>query len=85
MDGMGWIMMVLIGGVAGLVASRITKTTHSLFGNVLLGILGAVGMNAVLRSAFDLHLEGVIGQLVTSVLGATAIIVIFQYLRRTRS
>ena len=85
MDGTNWVLMILIGGVAGLLASRITNTTHSLAGNVILGVLGAVGMNALLQSAFSIHLGGLIGQFVAAVLGAAGIIVVFQFIRNNRS
>lgn len=84
MDGINWVLMILIGGVAGLLASRITKTAHSVAGNVVLGVLGAVGMNALLQSAFEVHLGGFVGQFVTAVLGAAGIILVFQFIRNNR-
>lgn len=84
MAGMGWIVMIVVGGIAGLIASRITKTDHSLTGNVVLGILGAIGLNAILSSVFGMHFGGLFGQLITAIIGAGAIIVVFQYLRKSR-
>ncbi len=84
MGGIGWVLMIVVGGVAGLIASRITKTDHSLNENVVLGILGAIGFNALLSSVFGMHLGGLTGQLMTAIIGAGAIIVIFQFLRKNR-
>lgn len=82
--GIGWILMIVIGGVAGLVASRIMNRNHSLTGNVVLGILGAVGMNAILSLVFGIHLGGLFGQLLVAVAGAVAIIFLFQIIRKNR-
>lgn len=85
MDGIGWVLMIVVGGIAGLIASRITKTNRSLTGNVVLGILGAIGSNAILSSVFGMHLGGLAGQLITAIIGAIAIIVIVQFLRQNRN
>lgn len=83
--GLGWILTIVVGGVAGLIASRITKTDHSLTGNVVLGILGAIGLNAVLSSVSGMHFGGLTGQRVTAIVGASVIIVVFQFLRQNRN
>lgn len=77
--------MIVIGGVAGVIASRIMDSKHSLTGNVVLGILGAVGMNALFSSLLGLQFGGVFGQLVMAVIGAIAIIGLFQIIRKNRS
>lgn len=77
--------MIVIGGVAGLVASRIMNRSHSLAGNVVLGILGAVGMNAILSSVLGIQLEGLFGQLLVAVAGSVAIIFLFQTIRKNRA
>jgi len=82
MDGIGWILMIVIGGVAGLIAGRITQTTRSLTANVILGIFGAVGLNVVLAKVLDVHFGGIIGQLIIATIGATILIVTVQFLRR---
>lgn len=84
MDGIGWILMIVVGGVAGVIASRIMNRNHSLTGNVVLGILGALGMNAILSSVLGVHLGGLVGQLFVAVIGAAAIIFLFQVLRKNR-
>ena len=71
--------MIVVGGIAGLIASQITKTDHSLTGNVVLGIVGAIGLNAILSSVFGMHLGGLFGQLITAIIGASAIIVISNF------
>ncbi|MBT3143867.1 GlsB/YeaQ/YmgE family stress response membrane protein [Phaeobacter gallaeciensis] len=85
MDGLSWVMVIVIGGVAGLIASRIMKRNHSLTGNVILGILGAVSMNVVLKSALGLQFGGIVGQFIVAVIGASAIIALFQALRKNRA
>jgi len=83
--GLGWISMIVVGGIAGLIASRVTKTDRSLVANVIFGILGAVGANAILSSGFGMHFGGLFGQLITAVIGAVAIIVVVQFLRKSRN
>ncbi len=77
--------MIVIGGVAGLVASRIMNKSHSLTANVVLGILGAVGMNAILSSVLSIQLEGLFGQLLVAVAGSVVIIFLFQIIRKNRA
>ena len=84
MDGINRVLMVLIGGVAGLLAGRITRTRQGVAGNVVLGVPGATGMNAVLRSAFGVHVGSFIGQFVTAMLGAAGIFLVFQFIRDNR-
>lgn len=84
-DGMGWILMIVVGGVAGLIASRITKTSHGLATSVFLGILGAVGFNAVLSAVLGWYFGGIFGQFIVAIIGAYSIILIFQIVRKNHA
>ena len=42
MDGFGWIGTIIIGGLAGWIASIILKIPTNIFINIILGIVGAV-------------------------------------------
>ncbi|MTH62922.1 GlsB/YeaQ/YmgE family stress response membrane protein [Paracoccus shanxieyensis] len=48
MQGLGWLAAIIVGGLAGWIASNIMKADTGLFLNIVLGILGAVIANALL-------------------------------------
>ncbi len=74
MAGFGWIMSIILGGVAGWIAEKIMKGDHSLLVNVIMGILGALIGNWLFRLLFDSTAGGVIGQLIVAVAGACILI-----------
>ena len=64
MEGLGWILTIIIGALAGWIAEKIMKTDHNLLMNIILGILGAVFLNAILLAIVGGTLGGIIGQLI---------------------
>jgi len=38
--GVGFLEMLLIGAIAGWIAEKVTKSNHSIFTNILVGIAG---------------------------------------------
>ena len=48
MQGLGWLAAIIVGGLAGWIASNIMKADPGIFLNVILGIVGAVVGNALL-------------------------------------
>ncbi len=72
--GMGWILTIIIGGLAGWIAERIMKADHGLLTNILLGIAGAVVLNFILVNLLGMTFAGILGQLVVAVIGACALI-----------
>jgi uncharacterized membrane protein YeaQ/YmgE (transglycosylase-associated protein family) len=74
MQGFGWIMTIIIGGLAGWIAEQIMKSDMGLIGNIILGIVGAVVLNAILLAIFGTTLGGFIGQLIIAVIGACILI-----------
>ncbi|MEM6615441.1 MAG: GlsB/YeaQ/YmgE family stress response membrane protein [Pseudomonadota bacterium] len=81
MTGMGIIMSIILGGFAGWVAERIMKADHGLFMNIILGILGALGLN------FALGFLGIVPaaiwyvQLVVAIAGACILIYLGRIIR----
>ena len=84
MVGVGWIMTVVIGGLAGWIAEKIMEARHGLLTNIVLGILGAVVLNAVLRLLLGLTFGGWIGQLIVAVAGACLLIAVYRKLLARR-
>jgi len=74
MAGMGWILSIILGAIAGWIAEKIMKTDHGLLTNIILGILGAIVGNAILRMIMGTTAYGVIGQLIVAVIGACILI-----------
>jgi uncharacterized membrane protein YeaQ/YmgE (transglycosylase-associated protein family) len=74
MEGVGWIMTVILGGLAGWIAEKIMKSDMGLIGNIVLGIVGAVVLNAILRGLDVIPPGGWIAQLVVAIIGACVLI-----------
>jgi uncharacterized membrane protein YeaQ/YmgE (transglycosylase-associated protein family) len=84
MAGFGWIMTIVIGGLAGWIAEKIMKSDMGLIGNIILGILGAVILNAILVGLFERTLYGFWGQLLVAVIGACVVIFGWRVIRGRR-
>ena len=78
MEGFGWLGTIIIGGLAGWIASSIMKVRTGLLLNIVLGILGAVVLNAVLLAVFHATWGGIIGQLIVAFIGACILIAAFR-------
>ena len=74
MEGFGWLGTIIIGGLAGWIASGIMKVPTGLLLNIVLGILGAVVLNAILVAVFHATWGDIIGQLVVALIGACILI-----------
>lgn len=82
MNGLGFFMSILIGGIAGWVAEKIMKSEMGLIRNILLGIVGAVVLNAILE-AFNIVTEPTaLSQGIVAVLGACLLIAIWRAIKR---
>ncbi|WP_028029986.1 GlsB/YeaQ/YmgE family stress response membrane protein [Gemmobacter nectariphilus] len=79
--GLGIIMSIIIGGLAGWIASMIMKADTGLFTNILLGIVGAVVLNALLGWAGIYAARAWLPQLIVGAAGAALLIWIGRKLR----
>ena len=82
MEGLGWILTIVIGGLAGWIAEKLMATDHSLLVNVLLGIGGALVMNFLLAVVLGITFAGIFGQLITAVVGACLLIWVYRLIAR---
>jgi len=81
-NGVGWIAAIIIGGVAGWLAEMFMKSNMGLLMNIVLGIVGAIVLNAIL-AALDISLgAGWIAYLVAGFIGACILIWIGRLVRR---
>ena len=76
MSGIGWIMSIILGGIAGWIAEKIMKADMGLLLNIILGIAGALVANFLLSLVLgDTVGEGSwIIQLIVAVIGACLLI-----------
>lgn len=81
MEGMGWILAIIVGGIAGWIAEQIMKSEQGVFMNIILGIVGALVGNWLFRLISGGTLGGVLGQLVVAVIGACLLIWIVRAIR----
>ena len=85
MEGVGWIMAIIIGALAGWIAEKIMKAEHGLLTNIILGIVGAVVGNFLLMLIFGSTMGGIFGQLVVAVIGASLLIWVYRAIRGRRT
>ena len=72
---MGFLYSILIGGVAGYIASRIMESHHSALFNIILGIIGGfVGGFIARRLGNDPDNDGLLMNLLIAVGGAVVLI-----------
>jgi uncharacterized membrane protein YeaQ/YmgE (transglycosylase-associated protein family) len=80
-NGVGWITAIVIGGIAGWAAEQFMKSNMGLLINIILGIVGAVILNAIL-AAFNLGFQGWVAYLIIGFIGACILIAIGRMLKR---
>lgn len=73
--GIGWIAAIIIGGIAGWLAEKITRSTMGLLTNIILGMIGA-GIASWLFGLFGVRIGGPdwLGYLVAGFVGACLLI-----------
>jgi uncharacterized membrane protein YeaQ/YmgE (transglycosylase-associated protein family) len=82
MNGVGWIAAIVIGGVAGWLAERVMKSEMGLLMNIILGIVGAVVLNAIVGALNISVGTGWIAYLIAGFIGACLLIFAGRALRR---
>ena len=85
MQGVGWILAIIIGALAGWIAEKIMHSNQSLLMNIVLGIVGAIVGNLILMLVFGATMGGIVGQLIVAVVGACLLIAIGRALFGGRS
>ena len=78
MEGLGWISAIIVGGLAGWIASSVMKTGTGIIANIALGIVGALVLNGILVAAIGYTYGGWIGQLAVGAVGAIVLIFVYR-------
>jgi uncharacterized membrane protein YeaQ/YmgE (transglycosylase-associated protein family) len=71
--GIGWIAAIIIGGLAGWIASNFMKSDTGVFMNIVLGIIGAA-VASFLFGLIGVSFGGWLGYLVAGFVGACILI-----------
>ncbi|WP_040615087.1 GlsB/YeaQ/YmgE family stress response membrane protein [Oceanicola granulosus] len=74
MNGVGWLMAIIIGGIAGWLAEKFMKSDMGVLMNIILGIVGAIVFNFLAALIFDFETAGWIGSLIAGFIGACLLI-----------
>ena len=77
----GWIAAIIIGGLAGWIASNFMKSDTGIFLNIILGVVGA-SVASFLFGLLGVSFGGWLGYLVASVIGASLLIWLARAIRR---
>ena len=72
---MGFIVSIIVGGIAGWLAGKIMHTRFSLIGNIAVGVIGGFVGNLVL-GLIGITGSGTLGSIIVSVIGACIFIFI---------
>ena len=78
------IFWIVIGGLAGWIAEKVTKSDHGLITNIIVGIVGAVIGGWLLGLVGVSLADNWIGSLVTAVIGALVLLFGLRFIRGKR-
>lgn len=79
--GVGWIAAIIIGGIAGWLAEKITRSNMGLITNIILGVIGAA-LATWLFGLMGIHPQGGwLSYLISGIVGASVLIIATRMLR----
>lgn len=81
MDGFGFLMTIILGGLAGWTGSRIMDSPNGLVVNIILGVVGASVAGGLLGLAGFTAEPRLIPQMIVAILGAVILIWLARKLR----
>jgi uncharacterized membrane protein YeaQ/YmgE (transglycosylase-associated protein family) len=79
--GIGFVELLVIGAIAGLIAEKVTSSDHGIFTNILIGICGAF-IGSKLAEVFEVPVFGFWRTLVSAAVGAIILLLVWRVLRR---
>ncbi len=72
-DGVGWLAAIIVGGIAGWLASRFMNAGSGIVLNIVLGIVGAI-VASLLLGLLGISFGGWLGYLIAGFIGACVLI-----------
>ena len=82
LNGVGLIGAIVIGGLAGWLAERFMRSNMGLVMNIVLGIVGAIALNFILATVFNVAYAGAIAYLIIGFICACLLIAVARLIRR---
>lgn len=79
--GVGWLGAIIIGGLAGWIASGLMKSNTDILWNIILGIVGA-SVASFLFGILGIAFGGLFGYLIAGILGACILIGLVRAIRK---
>jgi uncharacterized membrane protein YeaQ/YmgE (transglycosylase-associated protein family) len=83
--GVGFVMAIIIGALAGWLAEKFTHSNMGLLANIIMGIIGAVVGNFLLRLIGMDPAYGFWGNLLSATIGAIIVITVYRAVAGTRA
>jgi uncharacterized membrane protein YeaQ/YmgE (transglycosylase-associated protein family) len=77
--GMGFLSLIIIGGLAGWIAGMITGMRHGLLTNILIGIAGS-WVGSELAQVAGIFVQGSVGHLIAALIGSVIVLFVWQML-----
>ncbi len=74
----GFILAIIVGGVAGTIAARLMKADNSIILNIILGVVGAFLLNSIIGLVFNLWGGNILWNLLAGIIGASGLIWIYR-------
>ncbi|MEM1045134.1 MAG: GlsB/YeaQ/YmgE family stress response membrane protein [Pseudomonadota bacterium] len=79
---MSFIIWIVIGGIAGYIAEKVTKSDHSLLTNIIVGIIGSF-IGGYLARILNLKLAGgFVDQLIVATAGAIILVYVYKQIKK---
>ena len=78
--GVGFLMAIVIGALAGWLAERLTSSDMGLFANIVMGIIGGL-LGNFLAAQFNIPVFGFWRNLISATIGAIIIITLYRAIR----
>jgi uncharacterized membrane protein YeaQ/YmgE (transglycosylase-associated protein family) len=79
----GFVSLIIIGGLAGWIAGMITGNRHGLFTNILIGIVGSWIGSKVAELA-HIAVNGSIAHFIAALAGSIVVVVVWQLIQGQR-
>ena len=81
MNGVGIIMSIILGGLAGWIAEKIMKANVGLLTNIILGLVGALFLNFILGLLGVYTTPSYLVQFIVAIIGACILIFLWRAIR----
>jgi uncharacterized membrane protein YeaQ/YmgE (transglycosylase-associated protein family) len=82
--GMGFVSLVIIGGLAGWIAGMLLGSRHGIFTNILIGICGS-WIGSELASLAHVTVRHSVGHFVAALIGSVVLLLVWQFLHNRRT